>query len=223
MVCQELLERRVTFNELFVVDQRRVLAQLLADFRMTVEELVHVRRHAPVLPPAVLVLGRHERVRVLADFLSDSRVSSQILLQSRMALDELAIVEQRWILADLFRDFGMAVHERIHACHLAVSHIAVAIALTVFTPVIALFLMHHRIRVLIQLLAYFRMTLEILLQRGMVLDKLFVVHERRIFAYLFGKFRVTVEKLIETGKLPCSQVRVSIWRDRALRLCSRSR
>src|SRR5436189_228289 len=62
MLLQVLLQRRMLLDKLIVPDQRRILPQLLLDFRMAVEEFVHVG-DLPALGIVVLewhaVLGGH--------------------------------------------------------------------------------------------------------------------------------------------------------------------
>src|SRR6266478_1898745 len=54
MLLQVLLQRRMLLDKLIVPDQRRILAQLLLNFRMAVEEFVHVG-DLPALGVIVLV------------------------------------------------------------------------------------------------------------------------------------------------------------------------
>src|SRR5713101_8282073 len=56
VALQKLLQCRLILNELLVADQRRILAQLLLNFRMAVQEFVHVG-DLPAL--RVIVLGWH--------------------------------------------------------------------------------------------------------------------------------------------------------------------
>src|SRR5215469_9646481 len=41
MVCQELLQSPMVFDEVLVVDERRILLQLFRDFRMAVHKAIH--------------------------------------------------------------------------------------------------------------------------------------------------------------------------------------
>ena len=56
----------------------------------------------------------HEPVRVFADLLPDARMLLQVSLQFRMLGDELLVVHERWIFAELLGGLGMAVEEVIH-------------------------------------------------------------------------------------------------------------
>src|SRR5713101_1125583 len=66
-------------------------------------------------PPVEAFLPPHESGRVLAELLPDFRMLLQIFLQSGMVLNPLFVVDQRRILAQLFRDLRMAVQEPVHA------------------------------------------------------------------------------------------------------------
>src|ERR1700722_16275688 len=104
-----------------------------------------------------------------------------------MVLNKLLVIYQRRIFAQLFRDLGMAVHEKIHVCQLLSPH-----AMIVLAAIEALLLVHESIGILADLLTNFRMLLQILLQLGMLFDKPLVVYQRRILAKLFGHLGVTV-------------------------------
>src|SRR5207245_11223279 len=80
---------------------------------------------------------------------------------------------------------------------------------SVLAPREALFLPHELVWVFGNLLAYSRMLLHILLQRGMLLDKFFVLYQRWVSAQLLGDFRMTVGKTIEARQFPTSRVVVA--------------
>src|SRR5712671_4194176 len=79
----------------------------------------------------------------------------------------------------------------------------------ILTLVEASFLPHESIRIFSKLLANRRMSLQVLLQRGMLLDKLLVFDQRRIFVKLFRDFRMAVQKPIRTREFPTSRVVVA--------------
>src|SRR5712671_5661956 len=70
----------------------------------------------------------------------------------------------------------------------------------------ASFLPHEGIRIFSKLLANRRMSLQVLLQRRMLLDKLLVFDQRRIFVKLFRDFRMAVQKPIRTREFPTGRV-----------------
>ena len=61
----------------------------------------------------------HERVRVLADLVANSRMLPQILLQGRMALQELVVQHEVGLFAKLVGGFAMAIEEPIELGHVA--------------------------------------------------------------------------------------------------------
>src|SRR5260370_37109911 len=133
-------------------------------------------------------------------------MSFQELAKFWMACQKLLVVGQRRILGQLFRNRGMAAKELAKACHLPT---VVAVAL-VFPPVEARLRLHEGVRVLAELLAHFRMRLQILLQGWMVLDPLAVVDQRRILAQLFGDLPMAVEEPVHVSQLPASRVTIAI-------------
>src|SRR5580704_6004064 len=174
---------------------------------MAVHKMVHVRQlTASHIPITTLVFAAvkalllvHEGIRILLVLLANSRMIGQELLQIGVALHKLLVVYQRWIFAQLLRNLRMAVHKMVHVRQLTASH--VPITTLVFAAVEALLLMHEGIRILAEFFADLRMLLQVLLQLAVLLNKLFVVHQRRILAHLFGDLWVTVEKAVEAGQL----------------------
>ena len=61
----------------------------------------------------IAVFRRHEGVRILTDFFPNGRVARDELLQSGMRSDEIFVVNERRILAQLFLDLRMIVEERV--------------------------------------------------------------------------------------------------------------
>src|SRR5258706_13421720 len=76
MVLRKLLQFRMLFEEVLVIDQRRILAELLGNFRMAVQELVHFCHLSAGRVVVTLILRRHglRRHRLLA--LSRRRLST---------------------------------------------------------------------------------------------------------------------------------------------------
>src|SRR5579864_3962384 len=101
---------------------------------MVFEELVEAREfdagHVVVSAPGVFATVKvlfpgHELAWVFFVLFANSGVVGKKLLQRRMILDELLIVDQGRVLAQLFRDLGMAVHEAIHVGKLAAGYVGV--------------------------------------------------------------------------------------------------
>src|SRR2546425_495271 len=67
-----------------------------------------------VLTPVEPLFPAHECVRVLGKLFTNARVALQKLLQRRMILHELPVLDQRRILPQLLLDFRMAVEEFVH-------------------------------------------------------------------------------------------------------------
>src|SRR6202041_2919889 len=172
MVRQELLQSGVALHKLLVVYERWILLPAFRDLRMTVKEMVHVRQLAAshvrittlILALVETLLLMHKRVRIFLVLLANSRMISQELLQSGVALHKLLVVYERWILLQSFRDLRMTVKEMVHVHQLTASH--VPITTLILALVETLLLMHKRVRIFLVLLANSRMISQELLQSG---------------------------------------------------------
>ena len=104
-----------------VVGQRRILGELLRNRSVPAEKLSEAA-HISAIPvaqaslPIVEILALvvtsflpHESVRIFLKLLANCGVSLQVLLQCRVLLNKLLVVDQRGISAKLFRNFRMAV------------------------------------------------------------------------------------------------------------------
>src|SRR5579859_2720365 len=127
MRLQILLQGWMVLDPLAVVDQRRVLAQLLRDFPMAVEEPVHVPHRPEILAPVVAFLPPHKGVWVLFELLTHFRMLLQILLQSGMLADPVGVADQRRVLAELLGDFRMVVQKIVHARYFPPGRVVVLI------------------------------------------------------------------------------------------------
>src|ERR1700732_1295228 len=111
-----------------------------------------------VLSPVIAIFLPHEGIRVLFELLANFGVALQILLQCRVVLHELPVIDQRRIFSQLFRDLRMAVHEPVHTCQfsascVAISTVSVTITIIALVPFVAVFLSHEGVRVLLELFA----------------------------------------------------------------------
>jgi len=122
MLPQIRLQRGMVMHEFLVIHQRRILAKLLCDLTVSVQELIEVRQFlavdvaitvAIVLTPIVARFLTHEGVRISLDLLAHRRMILQISLQGGMAVHEIIVIYQRGIFANIACDFGMAVQEAI--------------------------------------------------------------------------------------------------------------
>src|SRR5437588_441949 len=81
------------------------------------------------LVPFVAIFLSYEGVRVLLELLPDSRVILQKLLQRRMLFEEVLVIDQRRILAELLGNFRMAIHEPVHLCQFSTGRVVVTLTL----------------------------------------------------------------------------------------------
>ncbi|MFZ0521680.1 MAG: hypothetical protein WAL95_11690 [Candidatus Acidiferrales bacterium] len=159
----------------------------------------------------LLIVGflSHERVRVLADLVANSRMLLQIFLQSRMALQEFAVQHQVWLFAKLLSSFTMAIEEAVELGHIAAIAVTAA-AIIVAALIVLRFLRHERIRVLADLITNSRVLLQIFLEGRMALQESVVQHQVRLFTKLVGSFAMAIEEPIEPGNVAKVAIAIAI-------------
>ena len=114
----------------------------------------------------------HEILRVLPDSFANLRMVVQEGFQFRVVLQVIAIIDQRRILAQLVGDIAVAVQELIEARQLFAVNVSASL---VFAPVEALFRVHERVRMQLDLFAHSGMILQKALQLGMLLQVILIV------------------------------------------------
>src|SRR5579863_3586772 len=147
---------------------------------------IHEAIHAGQLPASSILVGvagvealfpMHERVGLLLELLLQLWMLRQELLQFGMVLNEFPLVDEGRIFFQLLGDFGMAIQKAIHIRQFAARNIAVPSMIGIgLMPVIAVLAAHEGIGVFLDFFANFRMLLQVLLERRMILDELAVVH-----------------------------------------------
>src|ERR1700724_3571264 len=95
----------------------------------TVASAVSVTITIIALVPFVAIFLSHEGVRVLSELFADSGVILQKLPQLRMLFDELLVIDQRRILAELLSNFRMAIQEPVHLCQFSTGRVVVTLML----------------------------------------------------------------------------------------------
>src|SRR5215469_1172886 len=213
VLLQELFQGGVLFRKFLVLQQRRILPHLLCDFGMTIQEAVEGRyRAAPhvrvgsIFPLVEALFLLQERVRMLLELIANPGILLQELLQGLMLLDKSLVIEQRGVLLHLLGDFRMGIEKSVEVPQFS------APGLVILPAVKALFLLHKAVGILAEFLAYSRVLLQILLQRGVFLDEFLVIHQRGILSQLFGCFGMIVEELIEPGDLRAGGIIVTLLR-----------
>src|SRR5215469_5976459 len=183
VLLQELFQGGVFLPEFFVLQQRRILPHLLRDFGMTIEEAVEARKRAAphvrvgsIFPLVEALFLLHECVRLLLELIANSGILLQELLQGLMLFYKSLVIEQCGILLHLLGDFRMGIEKSVEVPQFS------APGLVILPAVKALFLLHKAVGILAEFLAYSRVLLQILLQCGVFLDKLLVIHQRGILS-----------------------------------------
>src|SRR5215470_15587213 len=192
-----------------LLDERRILGEILCDVGMPGEEFAEVAMRIIrntnstrfKLVTVIAVFRAHERIRIFPQFFTDRGVLLHIGLQCRVVLQKLLVVDERWVLTNLLGDFAVAVEELVEARQLpprdvAVTLVTIAVrvsavgALVTLIPVLRA---HERIRIFPQFFTDRGVLLHIGLQCRVVLQKLLVVDERWVLTNLLGDFAVAVE------------------------------
>ncbi|MBV9573125.1 MAG: hypothetical protein JOY93_03655 [Acidobacteriales bacterium] len=138
-------------------------------------------------------------------------VRRKILLQLRVAIDILVVVQQRWIFGNLRGKLRVFCHEVAEAFHVPIAipvPVTVTVA-TVFPPIITALGAHKGSGVFSYLLANLGMILKIIPQFGVLFHKLFVSEEGRISSHLLGNFWMAIQEPIEAGKFSACGVAVA--------------
>src|ERR1700687_267948 len=123
------------------------------------------------MPFVVPVLAIHVLARVRLPFGTRHPMSRQVLVQSRVILDEMRIVNQPWIFHELLSDFRMRVHVPIGR-----GKRLYAVSIMLIPP----FAIHEAIGMLLQLGTHLRMVLEITVESRMSRKEPRIVDELRI-------------------------------------------
>src|SRR5208282_2501030 len=193
MSPQVLMQARVILDVLGIIDEGRILVELLGDLGMRVHVAIGARQRMRAVVLAVVfvvALASHEAVGMMLELLADFRMVLEVLVETRMSGQELRIVHQPWITGKLLCHFGMLVEVAVvKPADLAARDSVAAIAIVVMAPFVA----HEAVGMLLQILPYFRMFRQKLVEAGMSGEELRVVRQRRIGAQLTGHFGMLVE------------------------------
>src|SRR5260370_38486122 len=100
MTAEELAEARQLATAVGITHAVPIVAVAGADSMATI---------TIALSPVIAIFLPHEGIRVLLELFANSGGILQILPQFRVVVDELLIIDQRRIFAELLRDFRMAV------------------------------------------------------------------------------------------------------------------
>src|SRR5580693_6071991 len=151
MVPQIGLQCGMVLHEFLVIHQRRILAQLLGGFAVSVQELIEARQFfavgaiAIVLAVIVAIFLPREGVRIFLYLLANCRMLLQIGLKLGMVPDVFLVIHEGRIFAELLGSFTVTIQELIETRELLAIDIAVAI---VVTATVAIFLPHEGVRIL---------------------------------------------------------------------------
>src|SRR6516162_2646003 len=211
-----------------LLDERRILGEILCDFGMPGEEFAEVAMRIIRITNAtrlrlvtvIAVFRAHECIGIFPQFFTDRGVLLHIGLQCRVVLQKLLVVDERWVLTTLLGDFAVAVEELVEAPQLPARDVAVPVTLVLIpvhasaggvpVAVIAVFRAHECIGIFPQFFTDRGVLLHIGLQCRVVLQKLLVVDERWVLTNLIGDFAVAVEELVEAPQLPARDVAVPV-------------
>ncbi len=185
---------------------------MLVEETIEAGELVARNVDIAIFAPVEALFLTHKSVRILAELFADFRMLLQVLLQVGTVLEELFVVDQRWIFTKLSGEGRiMLIEELIHAGELTTGDV-VLIAAAIFAAVKAPLLTHEGVGILAEFFTDFRMLLQVLLQVSVVLDELLIVDQRGILAELLRELGVAVQETVEIRKLAPGDVGVAgLW------------
>src|SRR5215471_14675137 len=117
------LQSGMVLQKILVIYERRIFAKLLRDLAVFIQEIIEACQLAAsdvviaardVVVATIFLLVKtvfrlQESIWILLNFLANGRVIAQKVLQSGMGFYEFLIVHKRGILAQLFRNFPMAI------------------------------------------------------------------------------------------------------------------
>src|SRR5437763_4603099 len=95
---------------------------------MAVQKSIHAREVLAAVKSRFLP---HEPIWVFPELLANFRVSFEKFVQSGVVFNELPILDQRGIFAQLLRNFPMAIQEPVHGREFTAGYVAVPITITV--------------------------------------------------------------------------------------------
>ncbi len=166
-----------------VLDFGGITRQVFLNVRVATKKYFELRQAIMVwitiAPVRIAVEGiflPHEGIRVLPYLVANSRVVLKVRFEGRMVPQEISIVQQGRIFANLFGNFTMTIEEPVETRH--VSAVAISASVTIAhvrIAVVCIFLPHEGVRVLPYLVANSRVVLEVSLQGRMVPQKISIV------------------------------------------------
>jgi hypothetical protein len=130
VVAEIILQCRMVAHKFRIVQQGRVLAHLFGDFAVSIEEAVEIRHVPLVAIPAGVTIAHvgvavegiflvHEGPWILTYLVANTGVIPVVSFQSRMVPQEIPIVEQGRIFANLFGNFAVFIQELIETRHVS--------------------------------------------------------------------------------------------------------
>ena len=206
-------------DEFTVLHGGRIAIEIPSNVAVVAEETAEIG-HAVMHRVAVIMIFRgveaiflmHEGIGILPQVLADARIVVQECVECRVVLNELPVIDERGIFADLLGDFPVVVKETVEVSQLPAILVAVglpairsaridagsrasgAVSASAGIAAEAFFLLHERDGVVMQGLLHSRMFAEVGFQLGMTLEEVVIVRECGVSAKLLGHFAVCVEE-----------------------------
>jgi hypothetical protein len=140
MILQVGLELGMTLHVVLIVDQLRILAKLLGNFAMAIEELIEVNAlfvHALIFVAIITGFLVHESVWILFQLLANSRMLLHEGLERWMAFYEFIVVHERGVLSNLFGNLAVRIKELIELSKFLASDIAIVSRLCILISILS--------------------------------------------------------------------------------------
>jgi hypothetical protein len=140
MILQVGLELGMTLHVVLIVDQLRILAKLLGNFAMAIEELIEVNAlfvHALIFVAIITGFLVHESVWIFFQLFANSRMLLHEALERWMAFYEFIVVHERGVLSNLFGNLAVRIKELIELSKFLASDIAIVSRLCILILILS--------------------------------------------------------------------------------------
>jgi len=140
MILQVGLELGMTLHVVLIVDQLRILAKLLGNFAMAIEELIEVNAlfvHALIFMAIITGFLVHESVWIFFQLLANSRMLLHEGLERWMAFYEFIVVHERGVLSNLFGNLAVRIKELIELSKFLASDVAIVSRLCILILILS--------------------------------------------------------------------------------------
>jgi hypothetical protein len=147
VVPEVSFESRMVPHKISIVQQGRVFANLFGDFAMFIQESVEIRHVSLVAIPVAVTIAHvraavegiflvHEGPWILTYLIVNTGVIPEVSFESRMFPQEISIVEQGRIFANLFGNFTVFIQELVETRYVSAIAASVEVSALASLPLL---------------------------------------------------------------------------------------